>query len=285
MKNKPSNDPSVEFLYNTLLGRGILKIIMKCHLDRIAIRFLRSPLSKFVIKGYAKKNGIPLTEAQRKSFNSYRDFFVRGKDGIQIDITPGHLISPCDGWLSAFPIHEDSTFHLKNSHYRVSDLLKDKELAKTYQGGCALIFRLCASDYHHYCYIDHGYQGELHHIPGVLHSVQPIVCEKIPVFVLNRRCWTLLTTEHFGPVVQTEIGALVVGGIVNDRENVRFCKGNEKGHFELAGSTIVLLFRKNQIQLIPSIAEELLKEDEVRVHYGEYIGDAVNEHQSEQIDL
>ena len=45
-----------------------------------------------------------------------------------------------------------------------------------------------------------------------------------------------MATENFGPVVQTEIGALIVGGIVNYRENARFCKGMEKGHFELAGA-------------------------------------------------
>ena len=48
--------------------------------------------------------------------------------------------------------------------------------------------------------------------------------------------------------MQCEIGALVVGGIFNEKENSRFSKGMEKGHFELAGSTIILLFEKEQIQ-------------------------------------
>ena len=134
-----------------------------------------------------------------------------------------------------------------------------------------MIFRLCASDYHHYCYIDDGYQGENHLIPGVLHSVQPIACETYPVFVLNRRCWTLMATRNFGPVVQTEIGALVVGGISNPRENRRFSKGQEKGHFELAGSTIVLLFQKDQIALRPELLEQLAR-GEVQVRQGEWIG-------------
>lgn len=81
-----------------------------------------------------------------------------------------------------------------------------------------------------------------------------------------------MTTEHFGPVVQCEIGALVVGGIFNERENTRFCKGQEKGHFELAGSTIVLLFESNKIELIRSITDKLSQKDEVRVAQGEWIG-------------
>ena len=106
----------------------------------------------------------------------------------------------------------------------------------------------------------------------MLHSVQPIACENYPVYVLNRRNWTLLTTEHFGPVVQTEIGALVVGGICNPRENIRVRRGQEKGHFELAGSTIVLLFQKGKIRLRPDILEHL-KHGEFQVHQGMWIGE------------
>lgn len=68
------------------------------------------------------------------------------------------------------------------------------------------IILLCASDYHHYCYVDNGYQGEYNHIPVILHSVQPIACEHFPVYVLNKRCWSILESEHFGPILQCEIG-------------------------------------------------------------------------------
>lgn len=37
-------------------------------------------------------------------------------------------------------------------------------------------------------------------------------CAAFPVYTLNRRMWTLLATEHFGPVVQTEVGAWWWGG-------------------------------------------------------------------------
>ena len=162
-----------------------------------------------------------------------------------MDQHPSHLISPCDGWMSAFPIEADSSFCIKGSRYRLQDLIQDQELAKQFYDGDCLIFRLCASDYHHYSYIDDGYQGENHYIPGMLHSVQPIACDAYPVYTLNRRVWTLLQTEHFGPVIQTEVGAFVVGGIVNENENNHFLRGMEKGRFELAGSTIVLMFQKN----------------------------------------
>ena len=265
---------AVRFLYGTVPGRMLLKAIMKSHTDRLAVAFLRSRWSRPVITPYAKHHGVELPQAEFENFHTFRDFFARSRNAVPIDATPGHLISPCDGWLSAYPIQENSSFAIKNSHYRLADFLQDAELAERFHGGDCLIFRLCASDYHHYCYIDDCYQGVNHFIPGMLHSVQPIACETYPVYVLNRRSWTLLTTEHFGPVVQTEIGALVVGGICNPRENLRVCRGQEKGHFELAGSTIVLLFQKGKILLRPDILEHL-KHGEFQVHQGMWIGEQV----------
>jgi len=272
--NNSSN--MVSFLYRTKPGRCVLKIIMKLHMDRIVVRFLWSPISKPLAGWFINHNHISVTPEEKASFRSFRDVFARTRENIEIDTTPEHLISPCDGWLSAFPIDQESSFAIKNSHYRISDFLQDEALARNYLGGTCLIFRLCVSDYHHYCYIDDGYQDKNHAIPGVLHSVQPIACETYPVFVLNKRNWCLLKTEHFGPVVQCEIGALVVGGIVNEKENTRFLKGTEKGHFELAGSTIVLLFEAEQMALRPELLEKLSQTEEVQVKQGEWIGTALH---------
>ena len=81
-----------------------------------------------------------------------------------------------------------------------------------------------------------------------------------------------MITEHFGPVVQTEVGALLVGGIVNEMENTFITKGMEMGHFELAGSTIVLLFQKDRISLLPEIRDKLDSGKEFRVELGKQIG-------------
>lgn len=270
-----SSSKMVRFLYRTTVGRCLLKTVMVLHLDRIAVWFLRSPLSKVLINRFLRRNNISVTPEQRASFRSYRDMFARTQSNLQIDPTPEHLISPCDGLLSAFPIDESSSFAIKNSHYQLKDFLQDEALAQNYIGGTCLIFRLCVSDYHHYCYIDDAFQGENHFIPGALHSVQPIACETYPVFVLNRRSWCLMNTANFGPVVQCEIGALVVGGIVNEKENEQVCRGTEKGRFDLAGSTIILLFEPGKIALRPELSDELLRQEEVRVTYGSWIGNAL----------
>lgn len=263
----------VGFLYGTAFGRAILKTIMHTGADRIMVGFLRSRASRPVIKRYALKNGITVSEEELKGFRSFRDFFARNSSRKSVDFDPKHLISPCDGWLSTYPIRPDSTFEIKGSEYRTQDLVTDRDLAERYMNGTCIVIRLCASDFHHYCFIDDGWQGRNHFIPGELHSVQPYALAKYPVFALNRRSWCILDTDNFGPVAQTEIAALVVGGIVNDKENERVRRGEEKGRFELAGSTIVLMFEPDRIRLLPEFSGGTV-DNEIRVKQGMWIGSA-----------
>ena len=279
MREKSSSESSsVRFLYGTAPGRALLHIIMKGHLDKPVVGFLRSGLSRGYARGYARKLGLDLSRDELDSFGSYRDFFLRGRDGLEFDMEPTHLISPCDGWLSAFKVNSDSQFDIKGSVYGLADLFDDPFLASRFSGGDCLIFRLCPSDYHHYFYIDDCIQGENHFIPGELHSVQPIACRTKKVYTLNRRNWSLLDTANFGLVVQVEVGALVVGGIVNGvRPGSTVKRSDEKGYFDLAGSTIVLFFEKDRIRLLPEIKKYLAgsSEDypEFRVTAGQQIGE------------
>ena len=266
----------MRLLYGTVPGRAVLQLIQNTRAERVFVRFLHAPVSRLLIPAFAKANHIPEEEWRGRRFASYRDFFIRKRDDCAVDPTPERLVSPCDGWLSAFPIGEDSTFAIKHSRYRVADLLEDASLAERFRGGMCLILRLCASDYHRYCWIDDGTVGENHRIPGILHSVQPIACEQYPVYTLNRRSWCAIETAHFGTVVQTEIGALVVGGIENYRENCAVRRGEEKGHFDLAGSTITLFFEPGRIALRPELMRALQVCEEVRVQYGQWIGGAAD---------
>lgn len=267
-----NNSRAVQALYTTAAGRAALKLLQVCGVSHLAAAFLRSPLSRPLVGRYIKQYDIPMEEFEGIRFHSFRDFFARKKERIRFDAAPDHLISPCDGWLSAYPIEADSSFAIKGSRYRVCDLLQNAAWERRYDGGLCLVIRLCPSDYHHYCYLDDGYLGKSHFIAGELHSVQPIACATYPVYTLNRRVWTLLQTDHFGPVVQTEIGALIVGGICWEHENVRVRKGTEMGHFELAGSTIVLLLERDRVELSPAIRRAIVQEQEVRVIQGMWIG-------------
>lgn len=262
----------IDLLYGTAPGRAAVQLALRMGASRQIADFLRSPASRCLIRPFVRKYGVDLRCYAAEQYGSFADFFVRRKLHTEFDAEDSHFISPCDAWLSAYPITAAASFAIKGSHYRLRDVLGDEALAKEYRGGLCLILRLTVSDYHRYIFVDDGYSHESHFIEGELHSVQPIACERFPVYRLNRRCWTLLETEHFGPVVQAEIGAMAVGGIVNEKQNSRFSRGEERGRFELCGSTIVLLLKNDSIALRPEISAALETQSEVKVHLGEWIG-------------
>lgn len=281
-----TNDKSVEFLYGTKTGKIILQTILFLKVPKLLGCFLRSPLSRFYISKFIKKNGIDMTGFEGIRFRTFNDFFTRKKN-IKIDSSSDSFISPADSLVSVFPVTENSTFHVKGFDYTLADFfgLKErklsegtkeeiKQLINTYSGGTCLIFRLCATDYHRYCYVDEGIQGENHFINGSLYSVQPAACENFRVYTKNRRNWSILETKNFGKIAQIEVGAFSVGGIVNElNSGESFKKGQEKGYFDLHGSTIVLLLEKNKIQLLPEISEFLKNNPEYRVKIGQHIAD------------
>ena len=96
------------------------------------------------------------------------------------------------------------------------------------------------------------------------------------MYVQNSREWARIRTEHFGEIVQMEIGALLVGRIVNEPISAgdRVHRGQEKGRFEFGGSTIVLLLESNQIELDPRVPLDDPSGTETPVHMGGRLGRA-----------
>ena len=133
------------------------------------------------------------------------------------------------------------------------------------------MFRLCATDYHRYCYVDSGTQNGNHFIQGSLYSVQPLAAENFRLYTKNRRSWTIMDTQNFGKIAQIEVGAFSVGGIQNCIETGSFKKGDEKGFFDLHGSTIVLLLQKDNVKLLKEIQEITSAGTEYRVKIGQTV--------------
>lgn len=270
--NEPGNSKSVVFLCSSPFGRFLYNLTLFLQVPKIMGAFLRSPLSKFFIKGFVKKNNIDMSAFAGVKFKSFNDFFTRKDNSRKPELSPETLISPCDSALSVFNIEENSTFKIKGFDYTLKDFFETDEFDKTFSGGNALIFRLAATDYHRYCYIDSGSMEKNHFLKGKLYSVQPVCCRTFKVYTKNRRSWTILHTQNFGDVAQVEVGAFSVGGIKNHHENYSFSKGEEKGYFDLHGSTIVMLFRKNTIKLDEEILAQTANGKETTVKYGQPIG-------------
>lgn len=265
---------TLKFLYRTIPGRMILKFLTRPSLSNACGRFLDSDLSHFLIQPFVKENGIRVSDYEMDDVRSFNDFFSRKiKEGLRsIDMDEKHLIAPCDGLLSVWKIREDTVLPVKQSNYTISSLLRNPKLAAHYRDGYCLVFRLCVNHYHRYCYVDSGKKSRNVFLPGVLHTVRPIALAQYPVFTENSRAYTLIRTPEFGTVVQMEVGAMLVGRIVNHEQEAQVIRGAEKGMFQYGGSTIIVLVGKDQV----TMREDLLKNaqfgKETAVQMGETIG-------------
>ena len=266
---------SLRFLYHTALGRLLLKPLVAPCVSRLVGAFMSSSLSRPLIPRFVKKNGICLSDYEDAHYRSFNDCFTRK---IKPEMRPipkdaGLFIAPCDAYLSAYPIEENSVFHIKGSDYTVSGLLDGNEaLANAYAGGTALVFRLCVHHYHRYIYLDDGTKGENVFLKGKLHTVRPIALETFPVFVQNAREYTVMETAHFGAVTQIEVGALLVGKIQNHHGVHAFVRGEEKGTFLYGGSTIVLLLEKDKVHLDERFFTATEANTETEVRMGDVLG-------------
>lgn len=271
MEEKPAN--SLIFLYNTLCGRLILKLITAKVFSQIFGFFARSRLSTLFIPRFIAKNQIAMADYIKEDYHSFDAFFTRKIKQEKRPITTD-LPAVADSKLTVYPIEEKLLIKVKNSSYSLEELLKE-QLKAEFNGGYCLIFRLAVNDYHHYIYVDKGNTVKEYSIAGILHTVNPIAFAHYRVFSENQREVTLLNTENYGDVYTIEVGALNVGKI-NNRHCQSFSKGEEKGYFSFGGSTIILLFEKDKIIIDKDIAEASACEIETAVRLGEKIGQKVN---------
>jgi phosphatidylserine decarboxylase len=135
-----------------------------------------------------------------------------------------------------------------------------------------LIFRLTVDDYHRYCYMADGQKEANVKIPGVLHTVNPIANDVVPIYKENAREYSILHTEHFGDVLMMEVGALLVGKIVNHPTAPQVRRGDEKGFFRFGGSTVILIFKPGTLVPDADLVENSNMGFETVVKYGEKIG-------------
>lgn len=261
-------------LYNTRTGSYVLKVITRPGFSRKCAGLLDSRYSKLYIRRFIKRNEIDMSEYEPARYRSFNDFFIRKikPDARPIDMDARALISPCDSSLSVYNITGENVFAVKGAKYTVRTLLQNSELAEKYRGGLCLVFRLMPVNYHRYIYPDRGVKNGNTFIQGKLHTVRE-VAQKYSVFVTNSREYTTLSTENFGDVLFMEVGALMVGRIVNHHQEHAFERGDEKGYFEYGGSTIIMLLEKGRAVLDEKFMRTIDTGHEVSVQVGQRIGE------------
>ena len=271
------NNKSLRFLYETKLGGVVLSIFVRKPVSDFVGWFMQRRISALWIKKFLKNSHIDMRQYENRKFKSFNDFFTRQirPECRPVDLEPTHFISPCDCKLTVFPINEDSTFAIKGGRYTPEQLLRNKELAQAYAGGTLLVFRLTVDDYHRYCYPDSGVKEKNVHIQGIYHTVNPIAFRKYAVFRENTREYTVLHSDNFGDLVIMEVGATLVGRISNLHGERRVRRGEEKGHFDFGGSTIVVLVKPNVLRVDEDILRNNAAGCETVIKYGERIGSSI----------
>lgn len=268
----PKDGGALRFLYHNAFGRFLLRPLISRPVSKLAGAYLSSRLSKGLIKKFVRDNNIDLNEFYSDNFRCFNDCFCRKIKEGQRPLEEG-LIAPCDGLLSVYPIEDGLVLPIKQSQYSISELIDDTSLAKEFDGGTVLVFRLCVNHYHRYSYFDDGVKGENKFIKGRLHTVRPIALGQYPVFTQNCREMTVMDTAHFGKAVQVEVGAMLVGKIANLHESGPIKRGEEKGMFLYGGSTVVLLLQKGAATLPDELYENTRLGLETPVRMGQQIGE------------
>ena len=267
-------DRFLEWMYGTRPGRLLVKLMIRPGVSRAAGWLLDRRVSALAVRPFIRKNHICMDDFEQRRFRSFNDFFTRrvlpGKRPV--DDAPAHLIAPCDSKLTVYDIRPDSRFRVKGTEYTLEGLLQSKELAETFLGGTLLLFRLTVGDYHRYTYIDSGFVTGSTRIPGVFHTVNPAAASRCPIYRENTREYSLLESLRFGTVLQMEVGAAMVGRIVNAPGSRNVRRGEEKGRFEFGGSTVIVLLQKGRAILDADLLRNTAQDAETVVRLGERIG-------------
>ena len=246
---------AMHFVYGTAFGRLLARgILCRRFVSQLYAAWQKSPLSRGKVRRFLAQYDIDVSDCTQQTFRCFNDFFTRQRVRTDDRAAPDELPAIAD------------------VSYRLGELLADDALAERFLGGWCLIFRLSPDDYHRYAYPDTGTQEPTVRIPGVLHSVNPIA-GSLGVYRRNARARTLLHTEHFGDIVQMEVGAMLVGRICNHETGAAACaRLQEKGYFEYGGSTVILLLERGTFEPAADIAKWSASGIESKVKTGDPVG-------------
>ena len=177
-------------------------------------------VTHFVIKAFAKKYNVDMSEAKKENFSDYESFnqfFIRElkDDARKINENPTALCLPADGRVSQIGhIDDERLLQAKGHFFSLSDLLAgDEELVNTFKNGEFATIYLSPRDYHRVHMPCDATLRKMIYVPGDLFSVNPFLAEHVPnLFARNERVICVFDTA-FGPMVQILVGATITASM------------------------------------------------------------------------
>ena len=273
---KVAGEKWLVWLYNNPVGEATLWALAK---RKVVSSFygnkMDRPSSTDKIQPFVDEFDIVMSNAQKQEFNSFNDFFTRKLKNTArpVDTNASVVVSPADGKILAYANISNSDFIIKGYRFDIFSFLNNTRLAQNYLGGTLVIIRLAPFDYHRFHFPMSGSVSPITRIDGDYYSVNPLALRKMTeIFCLNKREFTIISNPLFGDVVMTEVGATMVGSIVQTYTGNLVKKGEEKGYFKFGGSTVVLLFEKNKICIDEDLLINTMKGYETVIKVGERMG-------------
>lgn len=269
----------LHWLYSNPIGKlSLYGIVKRKFVSEWYGNRMDNPESAEKITDFVKDYNINIDETKKQDFTSFNDFFTRElkPDARKIDTNKNILISPADGKIFAYNNISKQDFIVKGYKFNLQQFLNDTNLAKKYENGSLVIVRLCPTDYHRFHFPVDGTVSATQKIEGPLFSVSPIALrEKIEIICRNKREYTVIETQKFGNIIFAEVGATMVGSIIQTYENKQIRKAQEKGYFKFGGSTIVLIFENGKINIDRDLLDNTTKQLETEVKMGERIAHSI----------
>lgn len=264
------------WLYDNPAGQLTLEALVKRKIvSTIYGRMMDSPRSARKIGPFVREYNIDLSICQTHDFRTFNDFFTRKlkPEDRPVDRDSGVVVSPDDGRLLAYQDMNDQDFIIKGMRFDIATFLQDTLLARKFKHGSLIVIRLSPSDYHRFHFPVDGTVVLEKPIKGTYYSVNPLALrKKAGLLCENKRDYTIIYSGLFGTVVMAEVGATLVGSIIQTFQGASVVRGEEKGYFKFGGSTVVLLFEQGTIIIDRDLLINTSNHLETYVHMGERIG-------------
>ena len=273
---KVAGEKWLTWLYNNPVGEATLWALVKRKVvSSVYGNRMDHPSSVKKIQPFIEEFGIDMRTSQKQEFSSFNDFFTRKLKSNARPVDTGSMVtvSPADGKILAYANISNSDFIIKGYRFDIFSFLNNARLAQNYRDGTLVIIRLAPSDYHRFHFPVSGSISPVTRIDGDYYSVNPLALRKMAeIFCLNKREFAVISNPLFGDVVMAEVGATMVGSIVQTYTGNFVKKGEEKGYFKFGGSTVILLFEKNKIRIDEDLLMNTLGGYETMIKEGERIG-------------
>lgn len=269
----------LNWLYYKPFGKLSLFVLFKRKLlSSFYGLFMDSYYSRKKIKSFIESYSVDMSDSflSYKLFNSFNEFFTRKlSDGARDFSSDNHLlVSACDGKILAFDkTYNFNSFYIKGQRFSLTSFFRNKKMVDKFSGGSFCIIRLAPNNYHRFHFPFSGNIISSHAICGSYYSVSPFALrQKAKIFCENKRSYSILDSTYFGEVAYCEVGATMVGSIVQTFNKLDFEKGDEKGYFKFGGSTIILFFKKNIVRFDTDLLNNTSLGLETSIKAGESIG-------------